>query len=80
MAEMGPAMLMYNGKVMYFRAPNDGGHGRPAIYTPPTFHMGTRTWVKGPDISQIGGKIMVCNDCPKSLLPNVESSPPVRNF
>jgi hypothetical protein len=70
MAEIGPAMLIYNGKVIYFGAAEAGGQGRTAIYTPPAVYTGTGTWAKGPDIPHIGGKTMVCNDCPASLLPN----------
>jgi hypothetical protein len=70
MAEIGPAMLMYNGKVIYFGAANVSGHGKTVLYTPPAVYTGTGTWVQGPDIPQIGGKTMVCNDCPASLLPN----------
>jgi hypothetical protein len=70
MAEIGPAMLMYNGKVIYFGAADVKGHGKTAIYTPPAIYTGTGSWVAGPDIPQIGGRPIVCNDCPASLLPN----------
>ena len=70
MSEIGPAMLMYNGKVIYFGAADVGGNGKTAIYTPPAIYTGTGTWAEGPDIPNIGGKTIVCNDCPASLLPN----------
>jgi hypothetical protein len=70
MAEIGPAMLMYNGKVIYFGAANVAGFGRTVVYTPPAIYTGTGTWAQGPDIPQIGGNTMVCNDCPASLIPN----------
>ncbi len=61
MHEIGPAMSMYNGKVIYFGS---------AIYTPPPNPMQQGTWTAGPDIPKIGGNTIVCNDCPASLLPN----------
>jgi len=70
MSEIGPGMLMYNGKVIFFGAADDGGHGRTAIYTLPNHPTGTGTWTAGPDIPKIGGQTMVCNDCPAALMPN----------
>jgi hypothetical protein len=70
MSEIGPAMLLYNGKTIFFGAANSGGHGKTALYSPPSTPTGTGTWTAGPDIPQVGGKAMVCNDCPASLLPN----------
>ena len=70
MAEIGPAMLLYSGKVIYFGAANVAGFGKTAIYTPPAIYTGTGIWTQGPDIPKIGGNTMVCNDCPGSLLPN----------
>ncbi len=70
MSEIGPAMLMYDGKVIFFGAADSAGHGKTAIYTPPPHPLGTGTWVAGPDIPKIGGNTMVCNDCPASLTPN----------
>jgi hypothetical protein len=70
MSEIGPAMLLYNGRVIYFGAANVAGFGKTVIYTPPAIYTGTGTWVQGPDIPKIGGNTMVCNDCPASLLPN----------
>ena len=70
MHEVGPAMLMYNGKVIWFGAADVGGHGKTVIYTPPAVYTGTGTWTQGPDIPKIGGQTIVCNDCPAALLPN----------
>ncbi len=69
-AEIGPAMLLYNGNVIFFGAANSGGHGKSAIYTPPASPTGTGTWAAGPDTPNVGGQVMVSNDCPASLLPN----------
>jgi Kelch motif len=70
MHEMGPGMLMYNGKVIFFGSANEHGHGKSVIYTPPPFPTGTGTWVAGPDIPAVGRQAMVSNDCPASLMPN----------
>jgi len=70
MHEIGPAMLMYNRQVVYFGADNSGGHGKTAIYALPHTPNGTGAWMPGPDIPKVGGKTIVCNDCPASLLPN----------
>ena len=70
MHEIGPAMLMYNGQVVFFGAANDGGHGKTALYAPPTSPAGTGTWMVGPDIPTVNNQTIVCNDCPASLLPN----------
>ncbi|HXP85572.1 MAG TPA: kelch repeat-containing protein [Bryobacteraceae bacterium] len=70
MNEIGPGMLMYNGKVIFFGAANTGGNGKTVLYTPPASPIGTGTWTPGPDIPHVAGKIMVSNDCPASLLPN----------
>lgn len=70
MHEIGPAMLMYDGKVIWFGAANSHGRGKTAIYTPPPVYTDMGTWAKGPDIPPIGERPLVCNDCPASLLPN----------
>jgi len=84
MHEIGPGMLMYNGKVIFFGAANAGGHGKTVIYDPPATPSGTGTWAAGPDIPKVGGQTMVCNDCPAALLPNgrvlFASAPFVNNF
>jgi hypothetical protein len=70
MAEIGPAMLTYNGKVIYFGANDVGGVGKTAIYTPPPYPTQQGTWTAGPDIPKVGGKTIVSNDCPATLMPN----------
>ena len=70
MHETGPAMLTYSGKVIFFGAANDHGHGRTVIYTPPAAPTGTGAWVAGPDIPGTLDRPNVCNDCPATLLPN----------
>ena len=71
MAEIGPGMLMYNDKVIYFGAANSGGYGKTALYTPPALPTGTGTWAAGPDIPHTAaGPTLVSNDCPAALLPN----------
>ena len=70
MAEIGPALLLCNGKTIFFGAEKVGGFGKTAIYSPSATPEGTGTWVAGPDIPKVGGKTMVCNDCPGTLMPN----------
>lgn len=70
MAEIGPAMLLYNGKVIYFGAEKSGGFGKTAIYTLPGTPTDVGTWEAGPNIPKVAGTTMVCNDCPATLLPN----------
>lgn len=70
MSEIGPAMLLYNGKVIYYGAANSGGNGKTAIYTLPATATGTGTWAAGPNIPHVGADVIVANDCPAALLPN----------
>ncbi len=76
MSEIGPGMLMTNGKVIFFGSDNavdpaaKTTHGRTVIYTPPANPTGTGTWKEGPRIPHVGGDTIVCNDCPATLLPN----------
>lgn len=70
MHEIGPAMLTYDGKVIFFGAANIHGSGKTAIYIPPASYTGTGTWVAGPDIPRVGKQAIVCNDCPATLMPN----------
>ncbi len=70
MHEIGPAMLMYNGKAVFFGAADDRGFGKTAVYTPPPTPTGTGTWTAGPNIPKIENQTIVCNDCPACLLPN----------
>lgn len=70
MHEIGPAMFMYNGKVIFLGAADSHGRGKTALYTPPSSPGGTGTWTAGPDIPTVGNRTIVCNDCPGTLLPN----------
>jgi hypothetical protein len=70
MNEIGPGMLLYNDKTIFFGSANVGGFGKTAIYTRPAMPTGTGTWAAGPDIPKVSGNTMVCNDCPASLMPN----------
>lgn len=70
MHEMGPGMLMYNGRVIFFGSANDQGHGKTVIYTPPAFPTGTGAWAAGPNIPLSGRRPLVSNDCPATILPN----------
>jgi hypothetical protein len=70
MHEIGPAMLLYNGKVIYFGAANSRGHGKTALYTPASSATGHGSWSAGPDIPKVGGNAIVANDCPATLMPN----------
>jgi Kelch motif len=70
MHEMGPGMLMYNRKVIFFGSANQNGNGKTVIYSLPALPTGTGTWTAGPDIPKIGKQTIVCNDCPASLMPN----------
>jgi len=76
MSEIGPAMLLPNGKVIFFGANNAAirgsktTSGRTVIFTPPPVPTGTGTWTEGPNIPHVGNQAIVCNDCPASLLPN----------
>jgi Kelch motif len=70
MHEIGPGMLLYNGKTIYFGAANSNGHGKTAIYSTPAMPTGQGTWTAGPDLPVIAGQVMVCNDSPGTLMPN----------
>lgn len=70
MHEIGPAVLLYNGDVIYFGAANSHGHGKTAIFTPPAIQGGVGIWTAGPDIPTVSKQTIVCNDCPAALLPN----------
>lgn len=70
MSEIGPAMLLYNGKVIFFGAADSNGFGKTTIYTRPANPGGTGVWAAGPDIPKSSGTTMVCNDCPAALMPN----------
>lgn len=70
MNEIGPGMLLYNGKTIFFGSANSAGFGKTAIYTRAAMPTGTGTWTAGPDIPKVSGQTIVCNDCPATLLPN----------
>jgi hypothetical protein len=70
MSEVGPGMLLYNGKVIFTGAANSRGHGKTVLYTPPASPNAVGTWTAGPDIPTVGGKVIVSNDCPGTLMPN----------
>ena len=70
MSEVGPGMLLYNGEVIFLGAANSGGHGKTLLYTAPANPTKEGTWKAGPDIPGVNGQVMVCNDCPATLLPN----------
>jgi hypothetical protein len=69
-SEVGPGMLLYNGKVIFFGAANSSGHGKTVLYTKAAMPNGTGAYVAGPDIPKVGGQVIVCNDCPAALMPN----------
>ena len=70
MSEIGPGMLLYNGKAIFFGAANAAGHGKTAIYALPATPTSQGTWTAGPDIPVVGGQVMVSNDAPAALMPN----------
>lgn len=70
MSEIGPAILLPDGRTICFGAADSGGSGKTAIYTPPTHPWQIGAWAAGPNIPNIGKTAIVCNDCPASLLPN----------
>jgi hypothetical protein len=76
--EVGPAVLMPNGKVFA-----TGGTAHTAIYTPPGTLTGTGSWTQGPDFPIVSGKQYDIADGPAALLPNgnvlVMASPGVFN-
>jgi len=80
MHEIGPAMLLYTGKTIYFGAASVGGFGKTVVYSPPSTPTGTGTWATGPNIPKVGGQTIVCNDCPATLLPNGKVLVTAANF
>jgi hypothetical protein len=63
-------MLLYNGKAIFFGAANNKGHGNTVLYTLPASASQKGKWTTGPDIPLVDGEVMVCNDCPATLMPN----------
>ena len=70
MSEIGPGMLLYNGKAIFFGSANSDGFGETVLYQPPSVATSQGTWTAGPHIPQVGGQTIVSNDCPATLLPN----------
>jgi len=73
-AEIGPAVLQYNGSIIQF-----GGNGSNAIFNP-----ATSTWSSAPSFPKITAGQIECADAPACLLPNgnvlVEASPGYGNI
>lgn len=64
--EAGPALLLYDGRVLEV-----GATGHTDFYMPPTDPGGTGEWVIGPDLPTIdSGGILTARDAPACLLPN----------
>jgi len=63
--EIGPLILRPDGTVFAMGAKSSGA-GHTAVYTPPATHMGTGTWVAGPDFP--GSNDMA--DAPAAILPD----------
>ena len=80
MNEIGPAMLCYNDKTIFFGAANIKGIGKTALYTRASMPTAKGTWAAGPNIPKINGMTMVCNDCPASLMPNGKVLVTAANF
>lgn len=70
MHEIGPAVLLYNGRAIFFGAASVGGVGKTSLYARGATATAVGSWAAGPDIPTVGGQTMVCNDSPASLLPN----------
>ena len=73
-SEIGPALLLPSGKVLWI-----GGTGRTGIYTPPTSPSGTGSWAAGGSFpadtstnnyNQVNGGFQTAIDAPAVLLPN----------
>jgi hypothetical protein len=64
-AEMGPQMLLPDGRVFAI-----GANGHTALYTPPIVPTDPGTWGPGPDFPTSGGGLMGAPDAPACLLPN----------
>ncbi|MBS1703456.1 MAG: hypothetical protein JST12_17465 [Armatimonadetes bacterium] len=63
--EMGPQILMPNGKVIAL-----GATGHNAVYTPGTNIGDLGTWTSAPDLPVLGGGQLGLADAPACLLPN----------
>ncbi len=63
--EIGPALLLYDGRVLEV-----GASGHTDFYLPPTM-SGPGGWTVGPDLPDDGsGRLMTARDAPACLLPN----------
>jgi hypothetical protein len=64
--EIGPALLMYDGRVFGI-----GASGHTALYTPPTKMTDPGTWTKGPNFpTDVSVSLMQAKDAPACLMPN----------
>jgi hypothetical protein len=66
--EIGPAVLMPNGKVLQIGANSDGAvnaQSHSSLYDPLT-----GTWSKGPDLPSVDGVFLSAEDAPAALLPS----------
>ena len=64
-SEIGPAVLMADGRVLFV-----GASGSTAIYTPPTVSTSAGTWVAGPTLPRIAGVQIGAKDSTGCLLPD----------
>jgi hypothetical protein len=63
-SEIGPAVLLNNGKTLFV-----GANGRTALYTPPILPTDTGTWSQGPNFpAGPGGETIGCKDAPGCLM------------
>jgi len=60
-SEIGPGILLPNGKVLWV-----GANGKTAIFTPPASASDAGSWVNGPDVPSSGS----ADDAPAAILPN----------
>jgi hypothetical protein len=77
MSEIGPAMLMYNGKVIYFGAADVGGNGKTAIYTPPAIYTGPGHGQKAPTFPILAAKPLSATIVPPACFRMAKSWPRV---
>lgn len=62
--EIGPGLLLYDGRTLYFGASLSTGH--TAFYTPPVNPTDPGTWAAGPDIPEA----LQCDDVVGAVMPN----------